>query len=370
MPVAEQTSTKPYTFICGADDFLVNQQGEKLFNQYTESLSDPMSQEVIDGMANNVGEVESIVGRFLSAFQTLSMFDDRKVVWLKGMSFMGDNQTARAEFTKRILESLIESLNDIEPEAVSVIITASPIDRRTRAFKAIKKACAFTFIEGAASGSSLESLIKSECQALGVKISSGAATLLAEKANGNTRLLVQEITKLATYLGAGDCAISETLVNDLVPQFGEGDFFETTEAFYAQDIDWTLAALRRHFFNKKDACPIISALQNRNRLLLQLRTMIDAQSIRMSYKGVDKDSFQHAAATYGLPFADTKNKSAFNIFSQHPWYLGKLADVAKKLSLRKLVDFQNAFIQAFEKILKQPTEQEDILRSMVIRCLT
>jgi DNA polymerase-3 subunit delta len=57
------------------------------------------------------------------------------------------------------------------------------------------------------------------------------------------------------------------------------------------------------------------------------------------------------------------------VFTQNPWYLGKLAGSAKLPSLKRLIDNQQEFITAFEEIIERPHEQEEVLREMTVRCL-
>jgi len=38
--------------------------------------------------------------------------------------------------------------------------------------------------------------------------------------------------------------------------------------------------------------------------------------------------------------------------------------------LRRLIDNQQEFIAAFEELIRRPTEQEEVLREMAVRCLT
>jgi DNA polymerase-3 subunit delta len=148
----------------------------------------------------------------------------------------------------------------------------------------------------------------------------------------------------------------------------EGDFFESAEAFFRGDLPWTLAALHRHFFSGGDARPILSALQNRNRILLQVRALLDAGEARLGPRGLD--GLPKAAALHGAKFTGATEKSSFNLFSQNAWYVGKLAGGAKLPALRRLIDNQQEFIAAFEEIIRRPQEQEDVLREMAVRCLT
>ena len=159
-----------------------------------------------------------------------------------------------------------------------------------------------------------------------------------------------------------------TDVAQLTPNVAEGDFFEAAEAFFSGDLPWTLGALRRHFFAGGDARPIIAALQSRNRLLLQVRTLLDAGAIRMAGRGLE--GLPAAARTHRERYADAATvKSGYNVFSQNAWYLSKLAGGAKLPTLRRLIDNQRELIAVFDEIVRRPNEQEEVLRDFAVRCL-
>jgi len=122
-------------------------------------------------------------------------------------------------------------------------------------------------------------LVQETAQACEVTFASGALEYLAGKIGAHSRLGVEETKKLASYLGEEGGDITEELIMQLVPDFGEGDFFEATEAFFSGNLKWTLEAIDRHFFHAKDARPLLSNLQNRNRLLIQLRVLWMAKKL-------------------------------------------------------------------------------------------
>ncbi|MEO7597645.1 MAG: DNA polymerase III subunit delta, partial [Opitutus sp.] len=188
------------------------------------------------------------------------------------------------------------------------------------------------------------------------------------KVGANTRLLVAEVHKLSNYVDEGE-RIEEQHVAELTPNAAEGDFFEAAEAFFSGDLKWTLAALQRQFFAEPNATrPILAALQNRNRILLQVRALLEAGEARLGPRGLD--GLPKAAATYGHRFTGATEKSSFNLFTQNPWYVGKLAGSAKLPSIKRLIDNQQEFIVAFEEIIRRPHEQEEVMREMAVRCLT
>ncbi len=197
-----------------------------------------------------------------------------------------------------------------------------------------------------------------------------ALQMLIGKVNGNTRLVVEETRKLCTFAAGSSEPIGERLVGELVPNFGEGDFFEAADAFFSLRLDWTLEALRRHFFTNSESRPLLGSLQSRNRLLIQLRVLLDAGAIRLGGRGIAKSELEAAARTYGHHFGEDPGKSNLNVFTQNPWYLGRLAETARKVPLKRLVDFQLAFADAFEGIIKRPNEQEEVCRELAIRCLS
>jgi DNA polymerase III subunit delta len=369
-------AAKKFTFICGSDDFLVGRMGRERFNALVAAArADEFSQEIVAGFAGNVGEVETAVNRFRDAVQTMSMFGGKRVVWLKDVNFLADTVTGRAESTLKLVEDLQEILESLNADDTLVLVTAAPLDRRRSFPKWCEKNADFALVGGDADGAgeALANVVLAEARELAATFAPGAVELLLAKVGANTRLLVEETRKLATYAadpaapGAGGAIIEEAHVAELTPNVAEGDFFEAAEAFFSGDLKWTLAALHRHFFAGGDARPVIAALQNRNRILLQVRALVDAGEARIGPRGLD--GMQHAAATYAGRFTGATEKSSFNLFTQNPWYVGKLASSAKLPHLRRLIDNQQEFIAAFEEIVRRPDEQEEVLRDLAARCL-
>jgi DNA polymerase-3 subunit delta len=123
-------AARKFTFICGADDFLVGRLGKERFAALAAEVTDEFAREVINGFAANVGEVENAVNRFRDSVQTVSMFGGRRVVWLKDVNFLADTVTGRAESTLVLVEELQRLLEGLNPDETAVLITAAAGDRR------------------------------------------------------------------------------------------------------------------------------------------------------------------------------------------------------------------------------------------------
>lgn len=374
MPAA----TKAFTFICGADDFLVGRLGKERFDALAAADADDFSREIVNGFANNVEEVEKAVNQFRDAVLTVPMFGGKRVVWLKDVSFLADTVTGRAEGTLKQVEALQELLEKVNPDEVGVVVTAAPVDRRRSFPKWCEAHGDFTLTGGGADGAAeaLAAVVLAEADGCGVKLGAGAVELLLEKVGANTRLLTEEVRKLATYVDepgrpAGTAVIEERHVEELTPNVAEGDFFEAADRFFAADVHGTLDALQRHFFAGGDARPVLAALQNRNRILIQARVLIDAGELRppSDRYGFDKAAWARAQEGCAEQFGGDTEKSSFNLFTQNQWYAGKLVSGAQLPPLRRLIDNQQEFIRAFEGIVQRPHEQEEVLREMAVRCL-
>jgi DNA polymerase-3 subunit delta len=358
--------TRNFSFVCGQDDFLVGRMGRERFEDLSGKTPDEFSREIVNGFAANVAEVETAVNRFREAVLTVPMFGGRRVVWLKDVNFLADTVTGKAETTLQRVGDLQEVLQSVNPEETAVLITAAPIDRRRSFPKWCEKNADFALADGGGDADALGAVVQAEARSIGVEFGPGALELLLAKIGANTRLLVEEVHKLAAH--ADGSTIDEASVAALTPNAAQGDFFETADAFFSGDLQWTLAALKRHFFAGGDARPVLAALQSRNRILIQLRALADAGDARVGPRGVD--GLQKAADVYGARFGDAAGeKSSYNVFTQNPWYVGKLAGAAALPSLRRLIDNQREFIGAFEEIIRRPNGQEEVLRDMAVRCL-
>lgn len=362
-----------FAFVCGPDDFIVNRLGAERFAAVAAAANaDEFSREIISGFAANVDEVAIAVNRFRDAVQTVPMFGGKRVVWFKDVNFLADTVTGRAEGTREQVAALQELLEKVNADEVAIVITAAPVDRRRSFPKWCEGNADFTLAgsDGESAGEALAGIAVEEARAAGATFGDGALELLLAKVGPNTRLLTEETRKLSTYAGA-DAQIEEVHVAELTPNFAEGDFFESADRFFAGDLRGTLAALQRHFFNGGDARPVLSALQNRNRILIQCRVLLDTGELRPPSEkyGFDKAAWARAAETYAKHFGGDMEKSSYQLFTQNQWYAGKLAAAGRMPPLRRLIDNQLEFIATFEEIVRRPNDQETVLREMAVRCL-
>ena len=284
----------------------------------------------INGFAANVGEVESAVNRFRDAVQTVSMFGGKRVVWLKDVNFLADTVTGRAESTLKLVEDLQQILERLNPDETAVLITAAPIDRRRSFPKWCEKNADFTARRRRWRRwrrSARRRRRSPRRRRVGATFCARTPSSCCSPRSAPTPACSSRKRASSRPTSASGATIEEKHVAELTPNVAEGDFFEAAEAFFSGDLKWTLAALHRHFFSGGDARPVISALQNRNRILLQVRALVDAGEVRR--RPARARWLAKAPPAHAAKFTGATEKSSYNLFSQNPWYLGKLAGSAK-----------------------------------------
>ncbi len=361
-------ASKAVYFITADDEFIAANRAREVFDELAADVFDDMSKEIVDGAAGKVEEAVRACNNTIESAATLSMFGGKKVVWLKNANFISDSGTGKSESVKEALDKLLEFLQNLDPSTASVVINAYPVDRRKPFFKKIQAFAECEDYKSKDPVSGCFDLIMRESRIKKIDISEEAAQTLASIVAGNPRMAISELEKLSVYVN-GERQISEVDVVDMVPIFGEGDFFDISNAFYSGDLNAALGALKRYFFaNKKaSARPIISTLQKQNSLLIQLRSLMDGGILSKSAYQQPKGAIEDAAVRFADAFEGAEEKSGYNIFSQNAWYAGsKLAPLAGKTSLKKLIDCQLNLAKAFEDLISRPNSDEQVLRDLFV----
>ena len=361
--------------VAGKDEYLVDRDARALFEAAKKKLGSEAEAEVIDGAMIRVEDAQGIETRFIESLRTLPMFGGAKVLWLRNLNWVADTQQGRSEEAKERLGAMLSAL-PTAPDDVHVIISATPYDGRRKDLSALKETADEFVVHAAGRPSPFGPDPAAEQQAemaaahlrsLGVKFERGVPEAVVGRVGQSTRLVLGECDKLATYAGKGG-SLRESDVHLLVPVFGDGDFFEPIEAFAARDLPWALAALDRYFFNESSARPLLSALQNRLRLLIQIRALADSGDFRLSETGLPKGAFETASARHGPTFGSAAKSSA-NVFSQNPWYVSnKVAPAASRYALAELIDAQLACADCFDAS-NRGADEEQAVRALFLRAL-
>jgi DNA polymerase-3 subunit delta len=338
-----RSNDKSLTFVYGSDDFLVDRRSRAIF----------------DGLRGDGGEIFTLDGSgnlkaASVALSSVQLFGGNDVVWLRSVRFLGEIPTTDGE--RVAVAALVEEI--LAAGDKRIIVSAAPVDRRTKIFKELSAAAHVIAIDG--DGDTVGAALGEFVAANGVGIDGEAARLLRMKCGTNTRLLANEVSKLATYVGQGGHITAET-VSSLVEDQDPGNFFEPVEKFFRGDLPATFRAIDGYFFANGDGRPLLAALQSRTRTLIQLRALADSGHLGGGHGNVSKEKLAGAAKFFSM---DGSAHGGFNVFSQNPWYLSKAMADCPKLRLDELLRLQSSFFSAFSKMAANYQDQGSVLKEL------
>src|SRR2546423_13478250 len=137
-----KTKTKSETAniyaIVGSDEAEVKHVAAELAQKLAPDAGD-FGLEVIDGVADNADQAAARIRSVIEALQTLPFFGSTKVVWLKNVNFLGDDQKARSAAVQSALEELSELLDRGVGSEITFLISATELDKRRAFYKTLVK---------------------------------------------------------------------------------------------------------------------------------------------------------------------------------------------------------------------------------------
>lgn len=333
--------------IFGNDDFFVDLKTKKILEAYKD-----YSVEIIDGTMANIADLRRVIENAIESLRTMDFFSAQKCVWLRATNLLGPNSPALTEGAQATLDRWLGVIEKL-PMDVHFVISASPVDKRTRLFKTLQTLAICEEMEEKRNEDYLHFLIKKFCEEQNVAIEPEAEELLSQKLNHQPRTIANELEKLACLKNfSGTITYDNVLKN--TPTLINDEFFEPVEAFYEKNKERYIRSLRNHFILNKEMRSILTMMQNRNRLLIQLK-VLDLQSI-------SKNMLDVAYRNYEEFFGPVEEKNTFCIFSQNPWYLSRLKI---SFSLKQLITLQEEYTKIFDLILQTPNQACAYMENLV-----
>lgn len=157
-----------------------------------------------------------------AASQTLSIFDDKKIIDLKLSASPGqEGAKALGEFCRRL------------PENTVLIVTSGKLTKdaqKSSWFQAIENVGCIILV-WSLNGQELIKWIEGRLQARGLRVETGAVKLLAERVEGNLLAAAQEVEKLYILYGEGNLTAQQ--IRDVVSDNSRYDVFALIEAALA-----------------------------------------------------------------------------------------------------------------------------------------
>jgi DNA polymerase-3 subunit delta len=370
MPKAKTkaASAKIYAAL-GSDEAEVKRVAAELATNLTPPDAGDFGLEVIDGAADNADQAEARVRSAIEALQTLPFFGTTKVVWLKNVNFLGDDQKARSAAVQSALEELSELVDSGFGPSVTFLISATEVDKRRSFYKTLLKRAevqVFDRLDSSRGGWEEEALeiVQQRAKKRKLQFDEDAVDLFVLLTGGDTRQIDNELEKIDTFLG-DDRVVNAELVRELVPLSRAGVIFELGNALAARDLQLSLKLVRRLLDQGESAIGILLVS-----IVPTIRNLLLAKDLMEQNRlGRPHSPFQFISAINRLPAEATGHLPRKKDGSINAYALGIAAQQAGRFETTQLIQAMQACLEANIQLVTTQLDHELILTEVVVKLL-
>jgi DNA polymerase-3 subunit delta len=355
--------------VLGSDEGEVKLVAAELASTLTPAAAGDFGLETIDGAADNADQAETRVRSTIEALQTLPFFGTAKVVWLKNVNFLGDDQKARSAAVQSVLEELSELIDSGFGPGITLLMSATDVDKRRSFYKALLKRAevqVFDRLDSGRSGWEEEALemVQQRAKKRNLQFDDDALDLFVLLTGGDTRQIDNELEKIDTFLGK-DRGVNAELVRELVPLSRAGVIFELSNALAARDLQLSLKLVRRLLDQGESAIGILLVA-----IVPTVRNLLLAKDLMERYRLPRPHSpFQFISAINRLPAEATDHLPRKKDGSVNAYALGIAAQQAGRFETTPLIHAMQACLEANVQLVTTQLDHELILTEVVVKLL-
>ena len=370
MPKAKTKAATANAYaVLGSDEGEVKLVAAELASTLTPAAAGDFGLETIDGAADNADQAEARVKSTIEALQTLPFFGSTKVVWLKNVNFLGDDQKARSAAVQSVLEELSELIDSGFGPGITLLMSATDVDKRRSFYKALLKRAevqVFDRLDSGRSGWEEEALemVQQRANKRNLQFDDDALDLFVLLTGGDTRQIDNELEKIDTFLGK-DRGVNAELVRELVPLSRAGVIFELSNALAARDLQLSLKLVRRLLDQGESAIGILLVA-----IVPTVRNLLLAKDLMERYRLPRPHSpFQFISAINRLPAEATDHLPRKKDGSVNAYALGIGAQQAGRFETTQLIQAMQACLEANVQLVTTQLDHELILTEVVVKLL-
>ena len=355
--------------VLGSDEAEVKRVAAELASNLTPPGAGDFGLEVIDGAADNSDQAEARVRSAIEALQTLPFFGSTKVVWLKNVNFLGDDQKARSVAVQSVLEELSELIDGGFGPGITLLLSATDVDKRRSFYKTLLKRAdvqVFDRLDSGRSGWEEEALeiVQQRAKKRNLWFDEGALDLFVLLTGGDTRQVDNELEKIDTFLGK-DRTVNAHLVRALVPLSRSGVIFELGNALAERDLQLSLKLVRRLLDQGESAIGILLvAIVPTIRNLLLAKDLMERYRLPRPYS-----PFQFISTINRLPAEATDHLPRKKDGSVNAYALGIAAQQAGRFEMSQLIQAMQACLEANVQLVTTQLDHELILTEVIVKLL-
>jgi DNA polymerase-3 subunit delta len=368
LKVKTKTTTASIHAVVGSDEAEVKCVAADLAEKLKPADAGDFGLEVIDGAVDNAEQAAARIRSTIEALRTLPFFTGKKLVWLKNVNFLGDDQKARSAAVQTALEEL-SKLIESDLGDITFLISASDVDKRRSFYKTLAK-CAdlqvFNKLDSTRGGWEEEAgeIVQKRAKKRKLEFDDDALELFVLLTGGDTREIENELEKIDLYLG-NERRVDVDLVRELVPLTRAGVIFELSNALAERDLERALTLVRRLLDQGESAIGILLVA-----ILPTIRNLLLAKDLMERHRLPRPHApFHFISAINRLPANETEHLPRRKDGSINAYALGIAAQNAHRFKVEQLVAGMESCLKANLQLVTTQLEHELILTEVIVKLL-
>ena len=347
--------------VCGEDEYLINEEAGRVVAKHVPAAEREFGLEIIEGRCDTVDAMVACVKTALGSTRTAGFFGG-KLTWLRDVTFLGAKRGSDSETVKEAVAELVECVKEGLPEGQRLLVSGCGVSRAGAFFKACQKHGRVVDVGGGEKGyqklKAVREMLPELLEREGLKMSASTREAFLNRVGTDTRLMVQELAKLRTYLGKPGEA-TERDVNAVCSIGREAEAWDLLDAWSERQPAPALAALAMLLDQGKNGVYLATMLETRVREMLVFRACMDAGWLEGA-----------RWRTNLPPEAEEVLKSmGSDPRGMNPWMMQKRATQAQKFSLRELRNARVLVMTLREQLVSTQLDERVLLEAFVVRTL-
>jgi len=355
--------------VVGSDEAEVKRVAADLAAELTPPDAGDFGLEIIDGCADNAEQAGSRVRSAIEALQTLPFFGSAKLVWLKNVNFLSDTVVGRSASVQSALEELADVINADIGTDVTLLVSATDVDKRRSFYKALSKRAelqVFDRLDSSRSGWEEEAteIVRRRAETRGLDFDEAALELFVLLTGGDTRQIENELEKIEIFLGKIR-QVTLDHVRELVPLSRGGVIFELGNALAERDLGRALRLVRRLLDQGETAIGILLVA-----ILPTIRNLLLAKDLMERHR-IPKPHvpFQFISALNRLSPIATEHLPRKKDGAISGYALGIAAQNAHRFETKQLIEGMDACLAANLRLVTSQLDHELILTEIVVKVI-
>jgi len=354
-------------FICGEDEYLVEQAARERISHFIPEAEQPHCVEVIDGHKESAEEIRKSVLACKESVQTPGFFGGQKLTWFRDVTFLtGGGRASEGIQAKASVELLSDWLNEgLAPDQI-LIISALKILRTSIFFKTCKKVGEVIDFGGALKPWEMEKVAEERLpdflRKAGIEMDEDARKEFLDRVGFDTRLIISEIEKLRLYLYPKTRGTTAD-IREITSVGREAEAWDLLDAFGMRDPVAFVSTLHQLSGQRGIGIMLASMLEKNIKELIIIREAYDQKWIYGNGSSAGWSTSLSPETTVLL------NTLPVNPKTLNAWALKRKLPHALNYTLHELRIARFRILELREKLVSTSTPEIQLLETSLLRII-